>query len=178
MAEQSKSGKAIYLRCGAWLEKDGSIHITVPEDDSFHCSVTPDPASWRGHPTLFRNLAKCLRDAGAPAPPQDSESSRPEPTGVEDRDIEDVMKAVIDGYLPEALKRNLPSDMANELQGICIALAVTIAKMPYPLSGEVLYTLQTASDVFSQDGGTPPRTLENIRNAATKLMMKDSGESD
>ena len=69
MAERSKSGKAIYLRCGAWLEKDGSIHLSGLGSDSFHISVTPDPASRRGHPTLFKNLAQCLRDAGAPAPP-------------------------------------------------------------------------------------------------------------
>lgn len=70
MAEQTKSGSsAIYLRFGVWLDKDGSIHMTDRDRKDFHISVTSDPASPRGHRTLFRNLAKCLREEGVPAPP-------------------------------------------------------------------------------------------------------------
>ena len=28
MAELTKSGKAIYLRCGVWMDDGGAIHIT------------------------------------------------------------------------------------------------------------------------------------------------------
>ena len=68
MAELTKSGKAIYLRCGVWMDDGGAIHITGQGGDKFHCSVINDPSSRREHPTLFENLAKCLLDAGAPTP--------------------------------------------------------------------------------------------------------------
>ena len=64
----SKKGKAVSTEVGFWLEKDGSIHLTIKEDPTGHVAVNADPRRRNGHPTLFRRLAKALREAGAPAP--------------------------------------------------------------------------------------------------------------
>jgi hypothetical protein len=71
MIEVSKEGRTIYFRIGVWLEKDDSIHLSASDVDGFHVAVNKDPEKPNGHPTLFKRLAKCLRDNGAPAPPED-----------------------------------------------------------------------------------------------------------
>src|SRR3546814_12374142 len=65
----SKPGNSVYLDIGVWYdEQQGHIHMTARNVDGFHTTVSADPTSKRGHPNLFAKLAKCLRDAGAPAP--------------------------------------------------------------------------------------------------------------
>ena len=65
----SKPGKSVYLDVGIWYDEDqGHIHITAKNVKGFHTTVNADSASKRGHPNLFRKLAKCLKEAGAPAP--------------------------------------------------------------------------------------------------------------
>jgi hypothetical protein len=65
----SKPGNSVYLNVGIWYdETQGHIHLTAQGVDGFHTTVCNEPASKRGHPNLFRKLAKCLEDAGAPGP--------------------------------------------------------------------------------------------------------------
>jgi hypothetical protein len=66
--EVSKKGNAIYVSMGMWLEKDGSIHLTAPGVPGFHVAVNKEPERPNGHPALFKRLANCLRENGAPAP--------------------------------------------------------------------------------------------------------------
>jgi hypothetical protein len=64
----SKNGKSVHLEIGFWLNDDGSIHMTANDIEGFHVAVNSDPARKNGHPTLYKRLAKCLADMGAPAP--------------------------------------------------------------------------------------------------------------
>jgi len=65
----SEPGKSVYLDVGIWYdEEQGHIHLTAKGVPGFHTTVNGDATSKRGHPNLFNKLAKCLRDAGAPAP--------------------------------------------------------------------------------------------------------------
>jgi hypothetical protein len=64
----SRKGKSVYVKMGMWLEKDGSIHFSAPGVHGFHVAVNREPEKRNGHPTLYKRLAKCLRDMGAPAP--------------------------------------------------------------------------------------------------------------
>jgi hypothetical protein len=71
--ETSKPGESVYLSVGIWYnEKDGEIHMArrvIPKDGSrFHTRVGASSTNVRGHPSLFKALAKCLKEAGAPAP--------------------------------------------------------------------------------------------------------------
>lgn len=66
----SKNGKSVHLEVGFWLHDDGSIHLTSNEIEGFHVAVNSSPSRRNGHPTLFRRLAQCLRDVGAPSPPE------------------------------------------------------------------------------------------------------------
>jgi len=67
---KSASGKSIHLDVAVFLYDDGSIHITANDIPGFHVAVNADPKRVNGHPTLFKRLAQCLREAGAPAPPE------------------------------------------------------------------------------------------------------------
>ncbi len=64
----SSKGRAVYAEIGFWLDKNGSIHLTIKGAQGGHVAVNEDPERRNGHPTLFRRLAQLLRDAGAPAP--------------------------------------------------------------------------------------------------------------
>lgn len=67
--KSEKGGNTAYLNVGAWLDQDtGHIHLTLPHSGWFHTTVSPDPASKRGHPNLYGKLAKALCQAGVPAP--------------------------------------------------------------------------------------------------------------
>lgn len=66
--EKSKDGKSVYLHVGFWLEKDGSIHLAGRGVRGFHVAVNKEPERRNGHPTLYKRLADCLRQMGAPAP--------------------------------------------------------------------------------------------------------------
>jgi len=65
----SKTGKTVYLDVGIWYNEDqNNIHITAKDIHGFHTTVSANPELKRGHPNLFRKLAKCLRESGAPHP--------------------------------------------------------------------------------------------------------------
>jgi hypothetical protein len=67
--ETSKLGKSVYLKMSVWWdEEQGDIHLTASGDHGFHTTVNDSPTSKRRHPNLFRNLAKALREGGAPHP--------------------------------------------------------------------------------------------------------------
>jgi len=64
-----RGGNTAYLSIGAWLDDDtGHIHLTLPHSKWFHTTVTADSNSVRGHPNLYRKLARALKEAGVPAP--------------------------------------------------------------------------------------------------------------
>ena len=66
---KSEPGNSIYLEMGVWYdEARDSIHIASNDVPDFHTTVRADAKLKRGHPNLFRKLAKVLRDSGAPAP--------------------------------------------------------------------------------------------------------------
>lgn len=72
----SRPGNSVYLDIGVWYdEEQGHIHLTAKNIEGFHTTISPDPHSKRGHPNLFEKLARCLRDAGAPAPKIAGDSS-------------------------------------------------------------------------------------------------------
>jgi len=68
----SAKGKSVALEVAFWLTDDGAIHLVANEPDapSFHVAVRDDPQKPSGHPYLYRELARCLRQMGAPAPPE------------------------------------------------------------------------------------------------------------
>ena len=69
MPQTSGPGNSVYMEVGIWWNKaQGHIHLTAKNVDGFHTTVSNDTTSKRGHPNLFRKLAKVLRDAGAPHP--------------------------------------------------------------------------------------------------------------
>ncbi len=56
----SKLGKSAYSHVAMWYdEKDGSIHVSMPDVDGFHTTV----ASWQ-HPELYEKLSDCLHKVG------------------------------------------------------------------------------------------------------------------
>ena len=62
--------KTVRLDVGIWYN-EATRHIHIAAKDSFISTVSPDPESKRFHPNLYRKLATCLREAGAPAPETD-----------------------------------------------------------------------------------------------------------
>jgi hypothetical protein len=68
--ELSSKGRSVSMEVSFWIREDGAIHLTSNDPDvkTFYVVVRPDPAKPSGHPYLFRELAKCLRQKGAPAP--------------------------------------------------------------------------------------------------------------
>ena len=64
-----RGGNTAYLNIGAWFDAEtGHIHLTLPHSGWFHTTVSPEASSKRGHPNLYRKLARALRDAGVPGP--------------------------------------------------------------------------------------------------------------
>ena len=51
-----------------WNPKQKSIHVRGNSPKPFILTVRADPSKKRGHPKLFRELAKALKHAGVPAP--------------------------------------------------------------------------------------------------------------
>ena len=75
----SKKGKSVALELAFWWdEADKAIHLASndAEVDTLHVAVRSDGTKPSGHPYLFRELAKCLRAKGAPAPPPGEISAR------------------------------------------------------------------------------------------------------
>jgi hypothetical protein len=69
----STKGKSVSLEVSFWwVPKDNAIHIATndkdPGADTFHVAIRDEPSKPSGQPYLFRELAKCLRSKGAPAP--------------------------------------------------------------------------------------------------------------
>ncbi|WP_299734784.1 hypothetical protein [uncultured Roseobacter sp.] len=65
----SEGDKTVYLKIGVFYKPDtGHIHIAHGGEEGFITTVSPDPASKRGNPNLYRHLADCLRAKGMPAP--------------------------------------------------------------------------------------------------------------
>ena len=59
---KSKPGNSIYLEIGVWYDKaTDSIHIASNDAPDFHTTVRADAKLKRGHPNLFRKLAKVLQ---------------------------------------------------------------------------------------------------------------------
>lgn len=62
-------GKTATFTVTAWYnEESGHIHLAMPDSDWFISTVNADPASSRGHPNLYRKLARALKEQGKPAP--------------------------------------------------------------------------------------------------------------
>lgn len=69
---KSGPGNSIYLQIGIWYdEAKDSIHIASNDVPDFHTTVRADAKLKRGHPNLFRKLARILREGDAPAPPEE-----------------------------------------------------------------------------------------------------------
>ncbi len=66
----SSKGNTVTMEISFWLhEEDNSIHVSAPGVPGFTpVKVSADPARRNGHPTLFKRLAGCLAQMGAPAP--------------------------------------------------------------------------------------------------------------
>lgn len=77
----SKTGRTVHLEVRFWWdESDQAIHLTHGDPEgpkSFHVAVRADGTKPSGQPYLFRELAKCLRQMGASAPPADPEAQVP-----------------------------------------------------------------------------------------------------
>jgi hypothetical protein len=64
-----KKGKTITFEIRAWWNsEDRTIHLASDASKTFILTVNDDRTKARGHRKLFRELAKLLRTAGAPAP--------------------------------------------------------------------------------------------------------------
>ena len=71
--ELSSKGRSVSLEVDFWWKpEDRTIHLATNDKDpgaeTFHVAIREDATKANGHPSLFRNLAKCLRSKGAPAP--------------------------------------------------------------------------------------------------------------
>lgn len=65
----AKHGKTVTFEISAWWdEAHQKIHISSKESKTLIATISNDPSKKRGHPKLFRELAKVLREAGAAAP--------------------------------------------------------------------------------------------------------------
>jgi len=61
------SDKSVSLEVRIWYDPK-SRYIKIAGKGLTASTVSNDPASKRYHPNLYLKLAKCLRDAGVPAP--------------------------------------------------------------------------------------------------------------
>lgn len=59
--------KTVRLDVGIWYDQK-SRYIKISAKGAFISTVSNDPESKRYHPNLYKKLAKCLHDAGAPGP--------------------------------------------------------------------------------------------------------------
>jgi len=73
----SAKGKSVAIEMSFWMTEDGAIHLVSNDRDAptFHVAVRDKKSKPSGHPYLYRELAKCLRKMGAPAPAYTAESS-------------------------------------------------------------------------------------------------------
>jgi hypothetical protein len=70
MKKSKRGGKSVEMTIKFWWNpRDRSIHIRGGGRPALLIStVNANPASKRGNPNLFGKLARCLKQAGAPAP--------------------------------------------------------------------------------------------------------------
>ncbi len=70
MFEKSKLGNTVYFKIAVWYDPStNSINLRSKPDGRYLINtVRSDPSLKRGHPNLFNQLARILRDNGAPAP--------------------------------------------------------------------------------------------------------------
>ncbi len=68
MTKEKPPPKTMRLDVGIWFNVE-TRHIHLAAAGRFISTVSPDPASKRYHPNLYRKLATCLQDAGLPHPP-------------------------------------------------------------------------------------------------------------
>ncbi|MBZ9859710.1 hypothetical protein [Mesorhizobium sp. CA12] len=67
--KSERGGNTAYLSIGAWYDVEtGHIHLTLPHSGWFHTTVSADEESKRGHPNLYKKLARALKEAGVPGP--------------------------------------------------------------------------------------------------------------
>jgi len=60
-----RKGRTVYVDTGIWHDKEtGEIHISGPQEKSFHSTVSNDRASKRYHPNLFKKLKEILEREG------------------------------------------------------------------------------------------------------------------
>lgn len=65
-----RGGKSLEMKIKIWWDpKARTIHMRGEGQPAFFLStVSANPGHKRGHPHLFYQLTKCLRNVGAPAP--------------------------------------------------------------------------------------------------------------
>jgi hypothetical protein len=75
LAAKGKAGqppKSVAMEMMFWMTDGGVIHLATNDKDqaanSFHIAVRKDGSKPSGHPYLYRELAKCLKSAGARMP--------------------------------------------------------------------------------------------------------------
>ena len=62
-----RSGKTCYAKIGIWFDEEAcDIHLSIPGQGL--STVNADAVSIRGHPHLFKKLAKVLMAEGKPHP--------------------------------------------------------------------------------------------------------------
>lgn len=70
-----RGGNTAYFELSVWYnERTGHIHLAVPRSEWFITTVNNNKASKRGHPNLYRKLARALREAEVPSPDPDAGS--------------------------------------------------------------------------------------------------------
>lgn len=63
--KRGKSPRSVYLEIGFWREGK-TIHIGTNDHEAptFHVAVRDDGSKPNGHPSLYRELSKCLKRMG------------------------------------------------------------------------------------------------------------------
>ncbi len=76
MFEKSEPGNTVYFKLAVWYDaRRGMMELrSKPDGSHLITTVRGDPSLKRGHPHLFRQLARIPRDNGAPAPAADGET--------------------------------------------------------------------------------------------------------
>ena len=64
----SKNQKRARIEIEFWFEEDGSIRVTSDAGPDFHVRVRAEPLKRNGHPSLYRRLARILKDASTAIP--------------------------------------------------------------------------------------------------------------
>ena len=113
MVKVSKKGRTVTFEVSAWWSpEDDCIRLASNDSATMILTVRNDPKLKRGHPKLFRELAKMLWEAGAPAPDinpialmddEDRDESILQDIFVTDRDMEDWEKIKKEVRLVELL---------------------------------------------------------------------------